>query len=90
MISFGILLIAGCILFFSPALLLGLLQNTQQKTIGGKSAGAFTFIFLFSLILLYLTWNFQITWKMLSEMKKDCYTLSINDSTLAKFGVGRW
>jgi hypothetical protein len=71
-VSFGILLIAGCILFFLPALLLGLLQNTQQKTIGGQSAGAFayTFILLFSLVPLYLTWNFQTTWKALSQMKK--------------------
>jgi hypothetical protein len=71
-VSFGILLIAGCILFFLPALLLGLLQNTQQKMIGGQSAGAFafTFILLFSLVPLYLTWNFQTTWKAFSEMRK--------------------
>jgi hypothetical protein len=72
-VSFGPLLIAGCILFFTPALLLGLLQNAQQRTVGGQSIGAFiyTVILVFSLIPFYLSWNFQTNWKLLSEMKQS-------------------
>lgn len=71
-VSFGLLLIAGCILFFTPALLLGLLQNKQQRTIGGQAAGAFAYTtaLIFLLIRLYLGWNFQTAWQELSQMKE--------------------
>jgi hypothetical protein len=72
-VSFDLMLIAGCILFFCPALLFGLLQNAQQKTIGGQAIGgfAYTAFLVFSLIPLYLNWNFQTTWQPFSRMKEN-------------------
>jgi ABC-type transport system involved in multi-copper enzyme maturation permease subunit len=63
--SYDLLLGAGCVLFFSPALLLGLLNNTQRSVAGQSLVSfAYTGLMIFSLIPLYLTWNFQTTWKL--------------------------
>jgi hypothetical protein len=73
MLSFDVLLVAGCVLFFSPALLLGLVQNPQQKPMPGYVGAAFpyTTLLLTTLIPLYLIWNFQTNWRSLSLLMQD-------------------
>jgi hypothetical protein len=70
--SYDLLLGAGCVLFFSPALLLGLLNNTQRSVAGQSLVSfAYTGLMIFSFIPLYLTWNFQTTWKDFWRLKEN-------------------
>ncbi|ABW27344.1 hypothetical protein [Acaryochloris marina] len=67
LISYYLLLAAGCFALFSLAILYGLLSSSRTIAVGQQSvvAVAFAGLTLFFLAPLYMTWNMAVTWRPL-------------------------
>ncbi|WP_299490850.1 hypothetical protein [Acaryochloris sp. IP29b_bin.137] len=67
LISYYLMLIAGCFALFSLAILYGLLSSSRTLAVGQQSvvAVAFAGLTLFFLSPLYFAWNFAVTWNPL-------------------------
>ncbi|BDM82085.1 hypothetical protein [Acaryochloris marina] len=67
LISYYLMLAAGCFALFSLAILYGLLSSSRTIAVGQQSvvAVAFAGLTLFFLSPLYFAWNFAVTWRPL-------------------------
>lgn len=67
LISYYLMLAAGCFALFSLAILYGLLSSSRTLAVGQQSvvAVAFAGLTLFFLSPLYFAWNFAVTWRPL-------------------------
>ncbi len=67
LVSYYLMLAAGCFFLFSLAILYGLLSSSRTIAVGQQSvvAVAFAGLTLFVLSPLYFVWNFAVTWEPL-------------------------
>ena len=67
LISYYLMLAAGCFALFSLAILYGLLSSSRTIAVGQQSvvAVAFAGLTLFFLTPFYMTWNMAVTWRPL-------------------------